>query len=80
MGTITKEQKVERLKKLFTVEEICVILGYFESGMCSTDEEFEKLEMLERDNPAEFERLMYEEAAENGNFEECIDYEAKLPI
>lgn len=36
--------------------------------------------MLERDNPSEFERLMYEEAADNGNFEECIDYEAKLPI
>lgn len=78
MGTITKEQKVERLKKLFTLEEICAILGHYEG--IATDEEIEKLEMLERDNPSEFERLMYEEAADNGNFEECIDYEAKLPI
>lgn len=80
MGTLTKKEKIKRLKQLFTLDEVCEILGYETDAYAFTNEVLFELQVLEQENKEKFEKRMYEEALNNGNFEESILYNEKLPI
>lgn len=79
---LTLAQKVERVKNLYDINDICDVLGYgggwSESAFSKDD--YNDLENLEVSNPEEFCDRMYREAAINGNFEEAIKLNVKLPI
>lgn len=79
---LTLEAKVERVKNLYDINDICDVLGYgagwAESAFSKDD--YNDLEKLEVDNPEEFCERIYREAAINDNFEEAIKLNVKLPI
>jgi hypothetical protein len=81
MAALTKEEKIARLKNLYTLVEILEVMGYYEGiGMTGwNDDVQEKLESMDKDSQ-EFYDLVLENSYDNGNFEEAIKYNTHLPI
>lgn len=79
---LSDDEKLRRVKNLYTPDEVAEVLGYYEgySSSAFTQKEYEKLEDLEHTNTEEFENLLYLEAITNGNFEESIRLNLRLPI
>jgi hypothetical protein len=78
------EQKEEKIRKInillrhYSFDEICEIMGYDDESneTVATDE----MKELEKSNYQEFVTKMLEAAIINGNFEEVIENDVRLPI
>lgn len=66
----TIEEKVERLKGLYDVEEVAEIIGFFDET--NPDLDFVKLTYLYENDIKSWSEAIYKEGANNGNFEEAI--------
>jgi len=64
------KKKKEILKRLYTLDEICEILGYFDES--NPDLDYPVLKLQEEFSPSTFEDMIFSEAIQNGNFEEVI--------
>ena len=72
------EDKIKILLKHYYFHEICEIMGYDDGSneTVSTDE----MRRLEKEDYPIFFQKMMEAAIINGNFEEVIKYDKRLPI
>ena len=75
----TPKEKKAILLKHYAIEEICEIMGYYD-GSNSDGLPMDKLEELEETDFNAFEDLMLNHAIINGNFEEVIEFDARLAI
>jgi len=71
MKNLTEEEKRVRVRGLYTLDEMCEILGYYDRS--NTDLDFKVLEHLELTDFDMFELMIVNEAIQNGNFEESIN-------
>lgn len=78
----TAEQKKELIVKLYTLDEILEIMGYYEGvGSTAWDEKIQvELEELEDTDFNKFTDIVLSHAIINGNFEEALQYGKKLSI
>ena len=85
MAKTEAEQKAI-LKKHYTLEEICEIMGFFDGS--NEDVNTEELNALyeqakvtnESSDWDKFEDKILDKAIINGNFEEVIEYDTRFPI
>ena len=78
MKNLTEDQKRLRVLELYTIDEICEILGYYDHS--NTDLDFETLENLELTDIVMFELMIVNEAINNGNFEEAINNNERFAL
>jgi len=74
----TPAEKKVILLKHYGFDEICEIMGFDDESnedVCTPE-----MKMLEKTNPSLFEEKMLDAAIINGNFEEVIEYDVRLPI
>lgn len=78
MKTLTLEEKKTRVRKLYTLDEMCEILGYYDHS--NPDLDYLTLEHLEENNLNAFELMIIDQAIKNGNFEEAINEDARFEL
>ena len=78
MINLLNEEKKNRVRKLYSLDEMCEILGYYDQS--NTDLNFQTLEYLERTNEKAFELMIVDEAIKNGNFEESIENNKRFEL
>jgi len=78
MINLSNEEKKNRVRKLYSLDEMCEILGYYDQS--NTDLNFQTLEYLERTNEKAFELMIVDEAIKNGNFEESIENNKRFEL
>jgi cobalamin biosynthesis Co2+ chelatase CbiK len=67
MTKLSVKTKKQRVRKLYTLDEICEILGYYDES--NSDLDYDLLGKMDDDK---FEKVIIEKAIINGNFEEAI--------
>lgn len=72
------EQKKQILLKHYSFDEICEIMGFDDES--NEDVFTPEMVELESSNPKLFYNKMLDAAIINGNFEEVIEHDARLPI
>ncbi len=74
--------QVEILKRHYSLDEVCDILGFFDESNPGFEKigGFAKLNKMYHHDSQKFADIMFEMAIGNGNFEEVIKYDARLPI
>ena len=77
MALITDEEKIRRVKRLYDVYDILDILGYNDESMSAKD--IQDIDSVDN-YPVIWENLIYKMAINNGNFEEAIARNMRLPI
>jgi hypothetical protein len=78
MTTLSIEEKKKRVKALYTLDEMCEILGYFDES--NPDLDYPTLKLNEQFSPNTFEEMIVEKAIENGNFEEAIETNVRFSL
>jgi len=82
----TNNEKKELLKKHYTLDEICDILGFYDGSNedVNTDELIDLFNTAQFTNePSDwnnFEDKILDQAIINGNFEEVIETDCRLPL
>jgi hypothetical protein len=72
---LTHAEKVERLKRLYSADEVSETIGFFDESALDVCSILEPLKDTEA-----FTVMVYELGAENGNFEEAINLNQILPL
>ena len=75
--SLSERVRINRLRKLYTIDEICEVLGYFDGSM--SDEDEAKIDSAWADSPEQRE-IIYKLAVNNGNFVQAIAMNTYLPI
>ena len=75
INNLTEEEKLQRVKKFYDVEEVLEILGYYNDSM--DKDQAAALDDVEYD-VKDMERIAYNFAINNGNFEVAIAYNKRL--
>jgi hypothetical protein len=73
LDNLSDEVKIERVSKLYPVDDILEVLGYQDGSM--DDEDIQLIE-----DSGEAEDVIYKMAINNGNFEQAIAMDKYLPI
>jgi hypothetical protein len=73
LDNLSEKEKIKRVSKLYTIEEILETLGYYDESM---DEDDIKTIEASGENP----QVIYQMAIINGNFEQAIAMNRYLPI
>ncbi len=75
---LTNTEKKAILLKHYGFDEICEIMGYDD---CSNEDVYNpEMILLEHNNPSLFEEKMLDAAIINGNFEDVIRLDLRMPI
>jgi len=74
----TDAEKKQTLRKLYTLDEICEILGYFDES--NPDLNYPMLKIDEEFSPSTFEETILGIAINNGNFEEAVLTNVKFDL
>jgi hypothetical protein len=75
MTTLSVKTKKQRVRKLYTLDEICEILGYYDNS--NPDLNYDLLSNMDDDK---FEKAIINKAIINGNFEEAIKTNRRVAL
>jgi hypothetical protein len=77
LAMLNDEAKIRRVKRLYTIDEILEVLGYYDYSM-----DKEQISILDAvyNSREEWENVVYRMAIINGNFEQAIAMNKALPI
>jgi hypothetical protein len=73
LNNLSDKVKINRLAKLYTVDEILETLGYYDESM-----ENDEIKLIADSNEAS--NVIYKIAINNGNFEQAIAMNKYLPV
>ena len=77
LAMLNEQAKIRRVKRLYTIEEILHVLGYYDESM---DKEQIRIVDAIYNSREEWEDVVYRMAIINGNFEQAIAMNKVLPI
>lgn len=78
MKKLSNKEKKRRVKALYTLDELCEILGYYDQS--NPDLDFSILNHLKENNMDAFELMIVDYAIKNGNFEETINDNVRVAL